>query len=377
MFNKVLPALIFFARAVKNKMAAPFIRPLTNRIVIIRIDEIGDYILFRNFIKVLKQSLKFNGYKITLVGNKVWAPLAGKLDSDIVDDFIWIDPKAAWTKQHMQRLVEKIGNTTYTCLINPHTTRNWVADKLSMLITAKHKIVAECNSTNTTSANKMLANFFYNRIIVIDEKVGYEFLRTRFFIEQIINEKIDLNRPFINSSRLLLKQPAKKFIAVAPGANLYSRAWPTQNFIAAIKFILATSSFDVVLLGGKAELAMGEIITQSVTDKRLVNMIAETTLPELVDTLAAAHGAIANDTGIAHISGALNIKTICLVGGGHYERFLPYTVNSSVHCVYYKMDCYHCNWMCKYNIEATETFPCLQNISVTNVEKAIADYLLN
>ena len=47
-------------------------------ILLIRLDAIGDYILFRNFIEVLKRNPKYSDYKITLLGNIVWRELAEK-----------------------------------------------------------------------------------------------------------------------------------------------------------------------------------------------------------------------------------------------------------------------------------------------------------
>ncbi len=59
--------------------------------MIIRFDAIGDYILFRNFIEVLKKSEKYRDYKITLLGNNAWKSLSKELDSEFVDEFIWLD----------------------------------------------------------------------------------------------------------------------------------------------------------------------------------------------------------------------------------------------------------------------------------------------
>src|SRR6185295_16195827 len=62
-----------------------------NTLLVVRIDSIGDYILFRNFIQELKNSEKFRNYKITLCGNTWWKDLAEKLDADYIDAFMWVD----------------------------------------------------------------------------------------------------------------------------------------------------------------------------------------------------------------------------------------------------------------------------------------------
>ena len=60
-------------------------------LLLVRLDAIGDYILFRNFIESLKKNQKYNNYKITLLGNNVWKNLSKELDYEYVDNFIWLD----------------------------------------------------------------------------------------------------------------------------------------------------------------------------------------------------------------------------------------------------------------------------------------------
>lgn len=59
-----------------------------NYLLLIRLDAIGDYVFFRNFIELLKKSKKYN---ITLIGNSVWKNLAVGLDGEFIDSFIWFD----------------------------------------------------------------------------------------------------------------------------------------------------------------------------------------------------------------------------------------------------------------------------------------------
>ena len=62
-----------------------------NTMLILRTDAIGDYILFRNFIKYIKESEKYRHYSIALCGNELWKDLAENYDNEFVDSFIWID----------------------------------------------------------------------------------------------------------------------------------------------------------------------------------------------------------------------------------------------------------------------------------------------
>ena len=65
----------------------------TKKILIIRLDDIGDYILFRNFLPYYKNAEHWKSYSFTLLGNIVWKDLFEKYDASLVNAVIWIDKK--------------------------------------------------------------------------------------------------------------------------------------------------------------------------------------------------------------------------------------------------------------------------------------------
>ena len=62
-----------------------------NKILLIRLDAIGDYVLFRNFIESIKTHVNYKDYSLTLLGNLRWKSLAEELDSEYIANFIWLD----------------------------------------------------------------------------------------------------------------------------------------------------------------------------------------------------------------------------------------------------------------------------------------------
>ncbi|HOV12846.1 MAG TPA: hypothetical protein PK771_01060, partial [Spirochaetota bacterium] len=63
-------------------------------LLIVKLDAIGDYIIFRNFIEEIKKSEKFCDYDITILGNILWKDLSEKQDSDFIKNFVWITKKS-------------------------------------------------------------------------------------------------------------------------------------------------------------------------------------------------------------------------------------------------------------------------------------------
>ena len=54
----------------------------------IKADAIGDYILFRNFIEIIKRSTKYSSYEIDLLGNEIWSDLATRHDGKYITKFL-------------------------------------------------------------------------------------------------------------------------------------------------------------------------------------------------------------------------------------------------------------------------------------------------
>ena len=103
----------------------------------------------------------------------------------------------------------------------------------------------------------------------------------------------------------------------------------------------------------------------------LVNLCGQTTLPNLAGLLSQSLLTISNDTGIVYLSSAIGTSSICILGGGHFGRFVPFPElpggENKLTTIFHKMNCYGCDWKCIYSIKKGESVPCISNISVDAV----------
>ena len=94
---------------------------------------------------------------------------------------------------------------------------------------------------------------------------------------------------------------------------------------------------------------------QKICDVPLENYAGRTNLPELAWLLSKSKLLISNETGSAHTASAVCTETICILGGGHFDRFAPYPEipgqTNYLKPVFHKMPCYNCNWECVYHIK--------------------------
>ena len=97
-------------------------------------------------------------------------------------------------------------------------------------------------------------------------------------------------------------------------------------------------------------------------------MQGQFSLLQVVELLKHSKFYVGSDTSIAHFSAAIGLKTVVILGGGHFGRFFPYPDHKNVHTIYKKKDCYNCNWKC-----TKKTNECIKEIEVKAVEKILGE----
>jgi len=111
------------------------------KLLLIKVDAIGDYILFRNFIKVLATSEKYKSYDIDFICNISCYELSMQLDKNFISNFYSFDTTNFIADEwYKYSLIQKLNFNAYNCIIHPTFSRNSFVDKLISKINAKEKI---------------------------------------------------------------------------------------------------------------------------------------------------------------------------------------------------------------------------------------------
>lgn len=104
---------------------------------------------------------------------------------------------------------------------------------------------------------------------------------------------------------------ARPAVALCPGAEYGpAKRWPAEHF-AELAALCANAGADVWVLGGAADRRAAAIIAQRGPVRDLTG---RTSLAEVVDVLSAASGAVANDSGLMHVAGALDVPLVAVFG---------------------------------------------------------------
>jgi ADP-heptose:LPS heptosyltransferase len=298
-----------------------------NSLLLLKTDEIGDYILFRNFIEALKKDGKYKKYNITLCGNIVWKDLCCKLDNNFISRYIWIN-KEKFTHSYFYRFffLVKIHFRRYDLLVHSTYSRDEISDELVREFQAEVKIGSSGDLSNIQSEWKKISDTFYTTLIPASDNPMFEFYRNKDFFEKLLGYPIDKKKPYCRiedirrSKRASIKE---KYVLICPGSGHSTRRWSIKNFDKVIGFLLENYDYDIVIAGNHTDRKIVRGITHP-SNKRIHNLAGLTPLSQLVLLIYQAELVITHDTSSVHISAMFDKKTVCLSNGNYYGRFVPY-----------------------------------------------------
>lgn len=335
------------------------------RLLIIKTDAIGDYILFRNFIEIIKNADLFKGYRIDILGNSLWRDAAEKYDAQYVNEFIFINAETVYDKPvKVFRLALRIFNNNYSIALHPTSSRTFITDGFAAFTAAKEIVGFEGNTERIRQDYKLKTDKFYTKLLKPPSSIYAEFDRSKYFFETVLSNTIA-----IENAEIPIENIDKSGVIIFPGSGVFKRNWEAGKFLALAQLILQNTTMPVYLVGGQAEVSLCGYLAENLPANRVKNLAGKTTLTQLIDLIADAVLLISNETCAVQIAAATKTKSVCILGGGHFNRFLPGTTGA-VHepaCVYEKMDCYNCDWTCKFATTSLEPYPCIAAISLDNV----------
>jgi ADP-heptose:LPS heptosyltransferase len=291
------------------------------RLLIVKTEAIGDYILFRNFLKYIRNNEVYKNYHITLVGNEIWQSLSAKLDAPFYDEGIFLNRKRFQVdlKYRTEKLTE-IASKAYDVAINATYSREFLlGDSIIKKVTANQKIGMLGDSASEIPTVHFFTEGVYTNLIANAPNEHFEFNRNKHFFESILERRMLLKAPLIEII------PNRKPIAyLFVGAQDASRRWPIERFKEIANFLHAQFNFNVLLAGSEDDFNEAEKMLDQTNQSYLKNVCGKSTLADLPQMLSEASLAICNDSGTLHLSAALNTPSICISNGNHYGRFTPY-----------------------------------------------------
>lgn len=355
----------------------------SNRILIVKLDELGDLIMSLPLIGALQECIP--GCEVTIVVNRAARGLLSGWEGVTVLDVDVKCKKAlrpillplryfCFVRKHLS------GSAFDACLIPRRSADSVYSVVLAYLANARRRIGFAEKSTS----QKAMINWGFDRlltdVIPPPPRLQHETISNLTLLPAMgiqstsCSVRLPTSRDgeeFAHGRLARLKGP---IIALCPSAGHSElKQWGAERFCELTRSLIARDC-SVVLVGSAADLPLGEMIERGGMD-RIVNLIGKTSLTQLVETLRLCNSYVGNDAGPMHLASALQIPVVAVFGSSCHHRFGPWSPHSLVQV--HEISCSPCldheRDRCQVCIHATRE--CLDALSVQQVCDAVTSTL--
>lgn len=356
-----------------DRAAVAFVRKVDasdDTVVIVRVDAIGDFVIWLASAHALVAYHRPR--RIVLIANQLFADLARA--SGIFDEVIPLDVRAFKknrsyrfsTLRQVRRLGAKIA-------VHPCYSRSfWTGDALIRATDAADRIGQYGDLNNIQPWQKRLSDRWYTQLTPAVAASHHELQRNANFLLALGAADGSLACARLEPSGDLpaALSSSRPYFVIVPGAGSTRRMWPTARFSDLARRVAIERDLRLVICGSASERDLAAEISAQVALEDTLVLTGRTSLPELVEVIRGATLTVANDSAAIHIAVAVGSPSLCLLGGGHFARFLPYpervenvTAVNRPACVHAAMSCFNCNWQCTQPHAPLGPYPCIEAIS--------------
>lgn len=351
--------LVFFGGVVKK-----------SDILLVKVDAIGDFIIWLDSAKKIRSF--YNDKEISLVideRNLDLAVASGYFDVCVPINIAKFNGNLFYRIKNLF----KISSVSYALVIQPTYSRSiTLGDSIVRCVLSKDKIGYDGDCSNTNSFLKKISDTWYSELISANLELHTEYEFNRHFVDALTGCESHLSISSINFYGNLIKIDGQ-YCVLFPFASWDGKTWNRNKFIEIINFINSNFGIKIVICGGESDRVLGNSIIDEL-GFNVVNLIGETSLSDLMGVVKSAEFVLGNDSAGVHMAASLGVPSVCILGGGHYGRFLPYPANI-VGCqpitLQKHMDCFHCNWNCVHTREHDSPVKCIADITVEEVVLAL------
>lgn len=342
-------------------------------LVVVRMDGLGDMILFRQLLDYYPEAFGVTKEDITVLGCHSWKGLA----ATVFDGYNVVTiNEHTYERRFFYRLkislwMARQNFQQATCDI--YFRKTMACDSLLYYSYADRVIVCEPYPSPKTKPRFDYYRRLYTQVIDTGEHPRHETLRHYQFVSGLLGYDITpepLCVPWRQNQDPITHKP---YVAFNFGSNEAGRRWPFDSFIELAKRVMERGYY-ALFLGGPAELSYRDELDAKCSHPLLINYIGKDKgLAEVLDIFQHAHATITSETGPGHFSLALQTPTLMICGGSADVLFVPYPreiSTDSMRFVSAYRDCFGCLEHCPYRTDASLPFPCLADVSVDQAWQA-------
>lgn len=365
-----------------------------NRVLVIKTDAIGDFIIWLDSAKEF-QNL-YPGKRLTLMCSAPCVEIART--AGFFDEIITLDIRRfEGDNSYKKEMLSKLRELSFETVIQTAYSRTVHMDMLAASIPAGEKIGFVSDETRTNlsryiafKSNKRRLDAIYDRLIPVSSQWLMEVKRNGELIRGLGRKDFLTGIPVLNKYDARPEIiPDGDYFIIFPGASTPKKMWDIKNFAAVADHVYERTGWMAYVCGSREEQYLYAKLAEYKKPETLVeDYLGKTTLMELAEVIRNAKLVISNDTSGIHFAAAVNTPSVCILGEYNYGRFLPYDFDkkdeggfSPMLICNADMPCKRCavgkmTSECKACMAVTGRYLCVDKVTVEQVIKAV-DNIIN
>lgn len=339
-------------------------------------DGIGDFVIWLTAgAEQIAEVARRHGHSV-LLAKRDWADFAKSLD---LFDEVWSVDTERLKRNPWYRflLLGRIRRAGFTVVIQTRAAREFLLEDSVIRVSGAESVIGNLGNTRNIGPRlKHFADRWYTKLIEVPPESAHEMQRSKAFCRAVTGK--EPHPVSVNFDPAILQRFGvdRKYFLVAPGAGWSGRCWPAERFGEIAARLNKETGLLCVVVGSDQDRLLAKPIV-GVLGSQCLDLTGKTTLMETGALLKHAQLAIVNESGIAHFAPFVGTKALVLLGGGHFGWFMPYGTNMfeavRPRAIYRAMECYGCDWKCKFEVPQGTAVPCLDQISIDEVWSAVVE----
>ena len=336
------------------------------QVLVVRLDHLGDFIVWLDAARKLHAIYPPDKWQITLLVENNLVDYARNYDywDRVIGASRWSLYNNPITRFRFLLYIKKC---VFDSVLVTNLSRSfYVEDSLVKASNAAERTGFYANLSNMTENERKQGDVFYTRLVETPGEYTSEYFRNAALLE-------NLGVPHWQPEPAQLKYREGRVFAepfdyvLLPGSGNAYRSWDKSRFADLADRIYREAGFKGVILGASSDKPLADWIKQH-SRAPLVDLTGQTSMDELISIIKDAGFVVGNESGGAHVAAAVATPSITILGGGHFQRFMPYpeSVLGAVKAktAVYPMDCFQCDWKCRYTSDKSKPYPCIDGVSV-------------
>ncbi len=298
------------------------------RVLIVRLDAIGDYILFRNVLRFIRYSSAYRNAYLTVLGNPAWRSLAETFDNDCADEWLWVEQRGNLFRKSMENLVPR-------SIWHRRVAQTQAAFR-KQLLQRRFDEVLSLQPIRDPLLDELVAGLApsviglrgpggmdsaYTRLLEPGQN-PFVFLRNRCAAANLTGEPCEV--PLVMD--IPRRVPSEPKLMLFPGASHWTKRWPLGRFAAAGRHFLSRGHGTVCVAGGPADVARIHALACRIgAPERVFVWNGNRSLAAFAAEMASCSAVVTNDTMALHLAAAVGTPAVGIVNGvSGRDAFWPY-----------------------------------------------------